>query len=132
LSENGGTLGINRALSASQLKRWQKPGDITDVPKLTLDNYSRQEVSRFFEDGSFIRLRNVTLGYSLPASWIKKLDIAHARIYFTGTNLLLLTRYSGPDPETRIERGENQNIQGYDFASPPTPVTIQFGLDIKL
>src|SRR5690606_16140575 len=108
-------------LTVTQLDRWQKPGDITDVPRLALQNYNRQEISRFFEDASFLRLRNLTLGYTLPP--IKNTQL---RVYVTGTNLWLLTKYLGADPETRIERGENQNIQGYDFASPPTPRTIQF------
>lgn len=130
LSEHGGRLGINRALSSSQLDRWQNPGDITDVPRLALENYNRQELSRFFEDASFVRLRTLTLGYNFPETLTNKLKMERLRLYFTGTNLWLWTKYSGPDPETRIERGENQNIQGYDFASPPTPRTFQLGLNL--
>jgi len=127
LNEHGGTLGDTRALTVTQLDRWQNPGDITDVPRLALQNYNRQEISRFFEDASFLRLRNLTLGYTLPP--VRNTQL---RVYVTGTNLWLLTKYLGADPETRIERGENQNIQGYDFASPPTPRTIQFGVNITL
>ena len=130
LSEHGGRLDQSRALSASQLRRWQKPGDHTDVPRLTLENYSRQEVSRFFEDASFLRLRSLTLGYTLPGDVATRLRMAKVRAFFTGTNLLLFTKYTGADPETRIERGQNQNIQGYDFASPPTPRSAQFGLQV--
>ena len=132
LSEHGGRLDQSRALSASQLNRWQKPGDVTDVPRLTLDNYSKQELSRFFEDASFLRLRSLTVGYTLPIAFSTKYSIEKLRIYFTGSNLFLATGYSGADPETRIERGQNQNIQGYDFASPPTPRTIQFGINLTL
>ena len=132
LSEHGGRLLDSRALSASQLDRWQNPGDITDVPRLTLNNYSRQELSRFFEDASFIRLRTLSLGYTLPVGFTNKFKVEKLRVYFTGTNLLLFTKYTGADPETRIERGQDQNIQGYDFASPPTPRTVQFGLNISL
>lgn len=132
LSEHGGRLDQSRALSASQLNRWQQPGDITDVPRLTLDNYSRQEVSRFFEDASFLRLRTLTLGYTLPAAFSSKYNVTKLRVYFSGSNLLLFTKYTGADPETRIERGQNQNIQGYDFASPPTPRTVQFGINLTL
>ena len=132
LSEHGGRLLDSRALSASQLDRWQTPGDITNVPKLSLNNYNRQELSRFFEDASFIRLRTLTLGYTLPVGFTNKFKVERLRVYFTGTNLLLFTRYTGADPETRIERGQDQNIQGYDFASPPTPRTVQFGLSVSL
>lgn len=132
LSEHGGRLDQSRALSKSQLNRWQQPGDITDVPRLTLDNYSRQEVSRFFEDASFIRLRSLTVGYTLPQSLTNRYSIEKVRVYFAGSNLFMATRYSGADPETRLERGQDQNIQGYDFASPPTPRTVQFGINLTL
>jgi TonB-linked SusC/RagA family outer membrane protein len=132
LSEHGGRLDQSRALSASQLNRWQQPGDVTDVPRLTLDNYSRQELSRFFEDASFLRLRSLTFGYTLPSQLSSKYGVEKLRVYFSGTNLFLATKYTGADPETRIERGQNQNIQGYDFASPPTPRTVQFGINLTL
>ena len=129
LGEQGGRLDANRVIFASQLDRWQQPGDITDVPRLTLENYSRQEVSRFFEDASFLRLRTLTLGYTLPLKNSPFID--RFRLYVVGTNLWLLTPYTGADPETRIERGESQNIQGYDFASPPTPRSLQVGLNVN-
>ncbi|MCA5005050.1 SusC/RagA family TonB-linked outer membrane protein [Sphingobacterium bovistauri] len=132
LGEQGGKLDANRVLFATQLDRWQKPGDITDVPRLALKNYDKQELSRFFEDGSFLRLRSFNFGYTLPKSLISKIHLDKARVYFVGTNLFLLTKYTGADPETRIERGESQNIQGYDFASPPTPRTFQLGINLTL
>lgn len=132
LGEQGGRLDGNRVLFASQLDRWQQPGDITDVPRLALRNYNTQEVSRFFEDASFVRLRNLNFGYTLPRTLTSKYKIDRLRLYVVGTNLLLFTKYTGADPETRIERGEDQNIQGYDFASPPTPRTIQFGVNLTL
>lgn len=130
LGEQGGRLDANRVIFASQLDRWQEPGDITDVPRLTLNNYSRQEVSRFFEDASFLRLRTLTVGYTIPLKNSRVID--RLRLYVVGTNLWITTPYTGADPETRIERGENQNIQGYDFASPPTPRTVQFGVNLTL
>src|SRR5690606_12552984 len=66
LGETGGTLDANRVLLASQLDRWTTPGQKTDVPRLTAANYARQENSRFFEDASFVRLRSLTVGYTLP------------------------------------------------------------------
>ncbi len=130
LGEQGGRLDANRVIFASQLDRWQQPGDVTDVPRLTLENYSRQEVSRFFEDASFIRLRTLSLGYTFPVKNSRIFD--RLRLYVVGTNLWIWTPYSGADPETRIERGESQNIQGYDFASPPTPRSLQFGINLTL
>jgi len=129
LGETGGTLDANRVLLESQLDRWTTPGQITDTPRLTAENYSRQENSRFLEDGSFVRLRAVTLGYTLPKEITSKLKIQKFRVYFTGANLLLFTKYTGADPESNLGTG---NIQGYDYGTPPQPRTIQLGLNLTL
>jgi len=86
--------------------------------------------SRFIEDGSFIRLSHATLGYSLPVTsieWLKS-----CRVYVTGTNLLLITHYSGYDPEAST----NANYQdvpslGVDFTSYPRSRTFQFGVNVE-
>ncbi len=129
LGEQGGTLGDNRVLMAGQLNRWTTPGQETMVPKLTAANYSYFEVSRFLEDGSFLRLRSLTLGYTLPQKITSIVKVEKLRIYFTGTNLLLFTKYTGSDPESNLGQG---NLQGYDYDTPPTPRTIQFGLNVTL
>ncbi|WP_214225174.1 TonB-dependent receptor [Pedobacter sp. B4-66] len=129
LGETGGTLDANRVLLASQLDRWTTPGQITNTPKLTAANYSRQENSRFLEDGSFLRLRSLTVGYVLPKALTKKAKIDKLRIYLTGSNLLLFTKYTGADPESNLGTG---NIQGYDYGTPPQPRTIQLGLNLTL
>lgn len=130
LGETGGTLDANRVLLETQLDRWTTPGQITDVPRLTAANYARQENSRFLEDGSFLRLRQITLGYTIPKKLTSKLRIESFRVYAVATNLLLFTKYKGSDPETNL--GGEQNIQGYDYALPPQPRTIQVGLNITL
>jgi TonB-linked SusC/RagA family outer membrane protein len=129
LGETGGTLDANRVLLKSQLDRWTTPGQVTSTPKLTAENYSRQENSRFLEDASFVRLRSLTLGYTLPKSLGSKIKVERLRAYLTGSNLLLLTKYTGADPESNIGTG---NIQGYDYGTPPQPRTIQFGLGLTL
>ncbi|RYE21276.1 MAG: TonB-dependent receptor, partial [Sphingobacteriales bacterium] len=129
LGETGGTLDANRVLLASQLDRWTTPGQITDVPRLTDANYSRQENSRFLEDGSYVRLRSVTLGYTFPAGISSKIGISKLRVYASGTNLLLFTKYTGADPESNIGQ---DNIQGYDYGVPPQPRAFQFGLNLTL
>ncbi len=131
LGETGGTLDANRVLLASQLNRWTTPGQITSVPRLTADNYARQENSRFFEDGSFLRLTSLTLGYTIPKAITNRAKINKVRVYVSGSNLLLFTKYSGADPETNLYPG-NGNLQGYDYANPPQPRTIQFGLNVSL
>lgn len=132
LGETGGTLDAGRVLLASQLDRWTTPGQVTNTPRLTAENYSRQENSRFFEDASYLRLRSLTLGYTLPKAITQKAKIEKLRVYVTGTNLLLFTKYTGADPESNLYGGGSQNIQGYDYATPPLPTTIQFGLNLSL
>lgn len=129
LGEQGGTLGDNRVLMEGQLDRWTTPGQVTMVPKLTAANYSYFEVSRFLEDASFIRLRSLTLGYTIPKKFSSAVKAEKIRIYFTGTNLFLITKYTGSDPESNLGRG---NLQGYDYDTPPQPRTIQFGLNLTL
>ncbi|RYE20527.1 MAG: TonB-dependent receptor [Sphingobacteriales bacterium] len=129
LGETGGTLDANRVLLASQLDRWTTPGQVTDVPRLTDANYSRQENSRFLEDGSYVRLRSVTLGYTFPALVSSKIGISKLRVYASGTNLLLFTKYTGADPESNIGQ---DNIQGYDYGVPPQPRAFQFGVNLTL
>lgn len=129
LGETGGTLDANRVLLASQLERWTTPGQITSTPRLTTENYSRQENSRFFEDGSFVRLRSIALGYTLPGSLVQRAGLANARIYVAASNLFLITDYTGSDPESNMG---TENIQGYDYGTPPQPRTVQVGLNMQL
>lgn len=131
--ESGGTRDANRSLHKNQLKRWQNPGDITEVPRVTTigNNYRLEQNSRFLEDGSFLRLRTVSLGYTIPSSITKKIFISSARIYFQGTNLFLLKSYIDPDPEVNVA-GNNQNVQGLDLGTPPQPRIIEFGINIGL
>lgn len=131
--ESGGTRDANRSLHAHQLQRWQKPGDITDVPRVTTigNNYRLEQNSRFMEDGSFLRLRSMNLGYSLPSSVATKLHLRSARFYFQGTNLFLLKKYIDPDPEVNVA-GNNQNVQGLDLGTPPQPRIVEFGINLSL
>ncbi|HEX2970273.1 MAG TPA: TonB-dependent receptor [Bacteroidales bacterium] len=131
--ESGGTRDANRSLHKNQLNRWQKPGDITDVPKVTTlgNNYRLEQNSRFLEDGSFLRLRSLNLGYTIPKSITSKAHIKSARIYFQGTNLFLFKRYIDPDPEVNVS-GNNQNVQGLDLGTPPQPRIIEFGINLVL
>lgn len=134
--EHGGVRGITWSFLSSQLDRWQQAGDDAKLPRLTTkpnadgsQNYDFAS-SRFLEDGSFIRLRSVTLGYKLPSSLTKKVNIASVRLFTNATNLLTWTKYSGPDPEVNTAADlANASVQGLDFANPPQPRTIIFGLN---
>ncbi len=117
---------------ANVLNRWQKPGDVTDIPRLTSvgTNYTIDQSSRYLEDASFLRLKQLVLGYKLPASVLSKVHLSGARIYFVSTNLLLWTKYTG-DPESSVT--SNPNAQGLgSFGTPPAPREFQFGLNVTL
>lgn len=129
--ESGGTR-ADRSYHVTQGDRWQKPGDITNVPRITTvgNNYNLSPNSRFLEDASFIRLKSLSLGYTLPAAVINKWKISKARLFINGTNLWLLTKYTGPDPEAYVPTVGNQNSVGRDFCTPPQPQSLQFGLNV--
>ena len=78
-------------------KEWRKPGDITTIPRAS--QVMRTSTTRFIEDGSFLRLRNIQLAYNLPNSVTKSLKITSARFFFMGENLWTGTKFLGFDPE---------------------------------
>ena len=112
------------------LKRWQKPGDITDVPRMSYDCVSGADVisSRFIEDGSYLRVQEVTLGYRVPArlSSVAKLD--NARIYVAGRNLATFTKYSGYNPDVNSSGSDANVVMGTDYYAYPLPRTFTIGI----
>ncbi|HMB40411.1 MAG TPA: TonB-dependent receptor [Balneolaceae bacterium] len=116
-----------------QLDSWKEPGDITDVPeaRLFLGNGSNPS-SRYIQDASYLRLKNVVLGYTLPQSMLDRLGLRRVRVYMSGLNLLTFTGYDGWDPEVNTDlydNSDNLNI-GNDFYSAPQARTISFGVNI--
>ena len=115
--EHGGTRNTN--FMVSQLDRWQQPGDQTDIPRMTAANYAGNlRPSRFVEDGSYIRLKNMSLGYTLPNSLTDKWGVSKLRVYITGQNLITITDYTGLDPEL-TGPASNQLVQGMEFYTFP-------------
>jgi hypothetical protein len=118
--------------SVAALRRWRKPGDITDVPKYEFENTNNNLHSdRFLEDGSFLRLKNLSLGYNLPSAICGRLKLDRLRIYASGTNLWTLTKYSGADPEISTLDG-SVSAQGIDFFTLPQVRTLSIGLNATL
>lgn len=141
---HGGTQ-ANIGFVPRQLERWQKPGDVTDIPRLTTsslnpsvnggaaNNYGGNVAnlsSRYLRDGSFLRLKTISLGYNLPTGVVQKARFSSARVYVQATNLLTFTNYNGLDPEVSSQ-SSNQNTAGYDWATVPQPKTIQAGINIS-
>jgi TonB-dependent starch-binding outer membrane protein SusC len=120
--------------TADQGKRWQKPGDITDVPQARYYyGNGNQASTRFIVDGSFVRLRNASLGYTIPKTVLSKLKIDRVRIYVTGQNLLTFTNdYPLWDPEVNADSFDSNIAKGIDFYTPPQPRTLLFGINIGL
>ena len=93
-----------------------------------INENARGNTDRWIEDGSFLRLRNVELGYSLPTKLISKANIANARLYVSGQNLFTITKYSGLDPDVV---GANPNLEpGVDNGNYPSSRIISFGLSV--
>jgi hypothetical protein len=100
-------------------KYWEKPGDVAIYPALyNSSGYMLDFDDRTIEDASFMRLKSLTLSYSLPEAFLKKTKLVKgARIYFSGRNLLTWTKYSGQDPEinTNLALGNYPNTKQYSF-----------------
>ena len=114
-----------------QLNRWQKPGDVTNVPQLRL-GYGNGigASSRYVEDGGYVRLKNVTLAYNIPAKLLTKLKIRSARFYVTGINLATFTDYTGWDPEVNTDYRAGNRNQGSDFYAAPQIKSVTFGANL--
>jgi len=109
--------------------RWQKPGDITDQPRMGSTGGARFMSDRFIEDGSFVRLQEVTLGWRLPASLAKQMRADNARLYVSGRNLVTWTSYTGYNPDVS-SAGANANLNlGVDFYAYPLARTWTVGIN---
>ena len=113
------------------LDRWQQPGDQTDIPQLRFLS-GASESSRFISDGSYLRLKTLTLGYTLPKEFTRKLRIEKLRVFAIGYNLLTFTDYEGWDPEVNTDYLASNISLGNDFYSSPQARTISVGVSLGL
>jgi TonB-linked SusC/RagA family outer membrane protein len=120
---------------AAVTRRWRQPGDITDIPRATTDPVAsvqnKRVSSRFIEDGSYLRVKNVTLGYTLDGTKSKKQLFSSLRTYISIQNLLTFTNYTGLDPEVNY-RGDSNSVIGTDFFTYPQARTFTLGVNLKL
>ncbi len=131
-----GTLMDHRFMNNSTLvlRRWRKPGDVTDVPKVqdgdfTSWGYSLPITANVYSS-DYIRLKNLTLTYSLPEKFAKKAQIADMSIFVSGQNLLLLTPYPGADPEVTSQNNSSAT-QGFDRNMMPNAKIYTVGLKVN-
>lgn len=116
-------------------ERWTGEGtsDTQPRPSWTAKSNNARPSSRFLEDGSYLRLKNLQIGYTIPARVLDMVKISQARIYLSGTNLLTLTKYPGLDPEMTVSdnsKEEGVRASGIDWGTYPSAMTFMFGIDI--
>ncbi|MCF0064664.1 TonB-dependent receptor [Dyadobacter chenwenxiniae] len=133
------TEGTTRPFNSSTavLNAWKKDGDITDMPRSGQNTPSNLRASdRFLENGSFMRLRNLTLGFSVPKTVLNSTGgkvFSSFRIYATAMNLLTLTKYKGYDPEVSASVNDAKSFiftKGVDTGQYPQPRTFLIGLQV--
>ncbi|WP_292008593.1 SusC/RagA family TonB-linked outer membrane protein [Chryseobacterium sp.] len=129
ISMNPGGAGQNYNMEKGVLDAWTPENTDTDIPRLVHGdpngNYSK--VSDFYvEDGSYLRLKNLTIGYSLPKELYNKINVNRLRIYVTSGNLFTITKYTGFDPEVGM------NSYGVDMGRYPQSRSFIFGIEASL
>lgn len=118
--------------TADQLGRWQKPGDVTNIPQVRLYRVNgSQASSRYIVDGSYIRLRSASIGYTFSSKQLSKFKIERMRIYVSGQNLLTITKYPYWDPEVNADSFDSNIAKGNDFYTPPQPKTFLVGVNVS-
>jgi hypothetical protein len=121
------------------LNAWTPSNTNTDVPRAISGdpNNNSRSSNRFIESGSYMRIKNISIGYTIPTtilSALTKETITKARFYISATNLLTFTKYSGLDPEIGVNGSSTdsgtQLINGIDYGMYPQPRTLQVGLSV--
>lgn len=108
------------------LRRWRIPGQLTDMPKA---GWNMKNSTYFVEDGSYIRIKDISLSYDITGKWMKKVGISRIQPYFTASNLVTFTHYSGMDPEVN-QWGNSGAVQGIDWGTYPHCRSYVFGVNI--
>jgi len=113
---------------ANVLNRWTGPGTSTTEPRASFGGYNYNLSDYFIQDGSFIRLRNIILGYTLPTAWSKKITMQTIRVYVKADNLYTLTKYTGYTPEIG---GINPISNGIDTGIYPITAVFSVGVNLN-
>ncbi len=118
--------GANQIKDAT--RRWRVPGQITDIPKAgELDNLKAS--TRWVEDGSYLKVKNITLSYDIVHPALRKAGISKIRPYVTLDNMITLTKYSGYDPE--MSQYTSATSMGIDWGTYPCVKTVLFGVNVE-
>ena len=112
----------NNAWNEHALRRWQKPGDITDVPRIEVAS-ANTTTDRFLIDASYFTIKNITLGYTLPKSWMNKVSLNSVRVFGSVDNLAIFSHLQGMDPQ--------YNFSGQtDYSYSPNR-TVSLGVEVN-
>ena len=110
------------------VRRWRVPGQVTDIPKAgELDNLRAS--TRWVEDGSYLKVKNITLSYDIVHPALKKANISRIRPYITLDNMITFTKYSGYDPE--MSQYASATNMGIDWGTYPCVKTVLFGVNVE-
>ena len=113
---------------------WSASNTNSNIPRVG-NNSPREFSTRFIEDGSYIRLKNIAVGYNLPENVLEKLGAKNIRLSLSAQNLLTITEYSGLDPEVNYSAGEAgnnaNNTVGFDYGNYPALRTLNFSVSLK-
>lgn len=116
-------------MSGYTANRWTPNNATNEMHSAT--GYIRYDMtSEYIEDGSFLRLKNIALGYTLPRKWTSKIRMEKIRLYVSAQNLWILSDYTGSDPEVSM-RSSNPMTPGVDYGAYPKSRVISFGLDVQ-
>lgn len=119
---------MNQRAEAADFWSPSNPDSKIPAPRASFGNNNLVMSDRFLEDASFLRIQNVQLGYNLPAGWARKVAMSQLKIYFSGQNLYVFTKYSGLDPEIG-SLNQNPILQNIDYGRYPSPRVFTFGIN---
>ncbi|HEX5155377.1 MAG TPA: TonB-dependent receptor [Parafilimonas sp.] len=131
--------GFYRAFNITKdvaLNSWTGEGTSNSLPRLSWNGATNNKMpsTRFLEDGSYFRLKNVQLGYTFGKDALSKMNISNIRVYISATNLFTVTKYKGLDPEMYVSNnslGEGDRAVGIDWGTYPLARTYTFGVNIN-
>ena len=145
MTPNIGMLVLNTKLLTDS---WEKSGDNAKYPQVTAGNLyfydndgnatqsgisygsdNNTPTSQYLEKGDYLKLRNLTIGYNLPAAWVQRCHLGNVRIYISGNNLLTLTGFSGYDPELSIDQTTGSSVSS--FYVMPSSRTLMAGINVN-
>ena len=120
----------NNMMPKDDWSRWERPGDIATHPSMQNNSLSKENSSRFLEDGSFFKIRTMNLQYRLPKTWVSSLKLKDVSFTLTGNNLFVFSEFWGQDPEVTLNK-ESWSMPGVSNFKYPNNKQIILSLNVK-